>query len=527
MAGFRDYGTNRRNFSPGGWKTFQLAVPLWRWFLELTDLNQPFSDFAPPTSSSSYVVIRADASSDQVDMPASTMESSSLSNVAFKSAYRTTCDNCMRSKVRCSKDHPCCHRCLGQGVTCTYSPSRKLKKTVGYRNATQQANSTANGAARFSNIQSSRNQSEHSAAASLHDDCTSTPSVYSSANDQPYPSPWNFFGNDSDEQESLIGMEGITQPTLALAALHEPSQNQILDWATHQSSHSMGTSTGEALFPVSPDPDTGPDYISSLFASSGDDSSSITFDAHRGTSSTSESSSTEDGSGRACCSSIAASVLQSLESPGAPLKPNSQPSSAAQGRLCRNLDTVISTNKAVMEILHRISGCTCSVPGNHVIMISAVLFIVLAWYEACLAACGGASEHVVMKAASGYLDVSEMRRYDADISEVGARTVRPQDSPGTESDDLPQLVHIPPIQVGSLQLGVESRRQVVAQIVLTELAKVTKIIESLTERSYGMSSTILGVGGYQKPEAQLQVSLRAALQTRTEKISQAAERASK
>lgn len=457
-------------------------------------------------------------------MAASATESSSPSHASVQSANRTTCDNCMRSKVRCSKDHPSCHRCLGQGVTCNYSASRRLKKIIEYRDATQKANSTANGATDFSNIVSSRNEREHSAAASLRDDRLSSPSVFSSPNDRPYPSPWSFFGNDGDLQESVVGMEGmegITQPAAALTALYEPSQNKIMDWPTHQCSCSMETSTGEALVPTSPDPSSDP--LSSLFASSRDNFSSSTLDTQRRTSTTSGLNSIEDGSSKLGCAWIAASVLQSLESPGAPLEHNSQPPSAVQGRLRRNLDTVISTNKTVMEILQRISGCTCSVPGNHLVIISAVIFMVLAWYEACLSAC----DRAVVNAGSGDPGVSEMRRCDADVSEVEAGAVRPKDSLGTGTDDHAELVYIPPIQVGSLQLGVESRRQVVAQILLAELAKVTKVIESLTERSCGTSSTMVGVSGYQELETQLQFSLRAALQTRIEKISQAAERASK
>lgn len=403
-----------------------------------------------------------------------------------------------------------------------------MKKMIQYRDATQQANSTANGAAEFSKIVSSRNEREHSAAALLRGDCISPPSVFSSANDRPYPSRWSFFGNDGDVQESVVGMEGmegITQPAATLTALHEPSQNKMMDWPTHQWSCSMENPTEEELVPISQD--TCPDFISSLFATEGDNLSSSTLDTHSGTSSTSETDSIEDGSSKPGCAWIAASVLQSLESPGAPLKHKSQPSSAAQGRLRRNLDTVISTNKAVMEILHRISGCTCSVPGNHLVIISAVLFMVLSWYEACLGACDRACEQGVVKAGSRDLGLSEMRRCDADIFEVEPGTIRQKDSLGTGTDDHAELVCIPPIQVGSLQLGVESRRQVVAQIVLTELAKVTKVMDSLTERSCGMSSTMVGVRGCQELEAQLQFSLRAALQMRIEKISQAAERAPK
>ena len=398
---------------------------------------------------------------------------------------------------------------------------------TGYHEATQQGNSAGNSAVEFANTVSSRREREDSTAVSLRDDCTSPPDLASSANDRAYPSPWSFFGNDGDLQEPMVNMEGmeaIGQPTAAMNTLQESPQSKSIGWPTHQWSCSMETPMGESLLPLSPD--TSPDFLSSLCTASVDNFSSSTFDPHRGTSSTCETISTGDGSSKPGCTWIAASVLQCLESPGAPLEDNSHSPSVSQGRLRRNLDTVISTNKTVMEILHRISGCTCSVPGNHLVIISAVLFTVLAWYEACLGASERAHKQGVGKAGSGEPGVMETRRGDADAFEE-AGTIGQKDGLGTRTDDHAELVYIPPIQVGSLQLGVESRRQVVAQIVLTELAKVTKVIESLTERPCGISSTMVGVSGYQELEAQLQFSLRAALQTRIEKISQAAARASK
>ncbi|KAJ5504028.1 hypothetical protein N7463_006902 [Penicillium fimorum] len=41
---------------------------------------------------------------------------------------RASCNNCAKSKVRCSKDQPSCQRCLYQGVPCIYSPSQRSRK---------------------------------------------------------------------------------------------------------------------------------------------------------------------------------------------------------------------------------------------------------------------------------------------------------------------------------------------------------------------------------------------------------------
>jgi hypothetical protein len=41
---------------------------------------------------------------------------------------RATCDNCAKSKVRCSKEQPRCQRCIYQGVRCVYGLSQRSKK---------------------------------------------------------------------------------------------------------------------------------------------------------------------------------------------------------------------------------------------------------------------------------------------------------------------------------------------------------------------------------------------------------------
>ena len=354
-------------------------------------------------------------------------------------------------------------------------------------------------------------------------------SVSSSANDQSYRSPWSVFGEDNDMQESMLPAEdmeplkGATHPARALLALNDPLSKSLTDWATHEWSGSMGTPTREA--PVLIYPEFGADFITPLGASSGGTGS--TLGGPHEAKSTPGDDSIEAGANERSCARIAASLLRSLESPGAPLQHSSQPSSTAHRRLLKNLDAVISTNKAAIEALHRISGCTCSVPGNHLIKISAVLFTVLAWYEACLGACDLPSEQGVVRTGSGEVGAIEARPHELDDLDEEGETANSMDRLDTKIDDDAMFVCIPPIQVGSLQLSPESRRQVVAQLVFTELATATKEIGSLTKRLGGMSSAPVGMRGHQESEAQLQFSLQAALQTRITTISRAAERASK
>ena len=46
--------------------------------------------------------------------------------LATTSKYRTSCDQCLKSKVRCSRTKPMCSRCRHGGHQCLYSPLRRL-----------------------------------------------------------------------------------------------------------------------------------------------------------------------------------------------------------------------------------------------------------------------------------------------------------------------------------------------------------------------------------------------------------------
>ena len=492
--------------------------------------------------------------------------SSSRPNIALHSPYRTTCDNCMRSKVRCSKDRPSCRRCLGQTVPCIYSPSRKSKKIIELPGALASLSDVA---------------VETNAAAAILDDCISLSSVSSSAND---PVPGRVLGSETDWPDALLSMnemdtvENIGHSAEGWSTLGEPFSHDILDWATLNTLKWPGSvepptpdepallssepradrfpaltasteATGRAL---GTHPETSRDAVTTLTgngASGASGTSGTSGISSRsslgsggsggsggngggGTTGTSVSSigsgggdggEGSEGSERSCAR-ITASILQALESPGAPLKPNAQ---VSHGPLLRSFDDVISTNKAAIKILSGITHCTCSDPNNHLVCVTAVLFTVLAWYEACLGASSMTDERGRAQTDRGDLGAWEGRSSDQEDGNRDAGQIRPKERLDLTVNQHSIWVHIPPIQVGSLQLGNESRRRVVARIVYEEIVCTAKQIQSLTERFRGLTFATLRVNGHQDLEAQLQSFLPAVLQSRIERISQLAERAFK
>ena len=48
-----------------------------------------------------------------------------------KQIFRSSCDSCASSKIKCDQDRPTCARCANPGIRCNYSPSRRMGKPPG------------------------------------------------------------------------------------------------------------------------------------------------------------------------------------------------------------------------------------------------------------------------------------------------------------------------------------------------------------------------------------------------------------
>lgn len=56
------------------------------------------------------------------------MTSSASSDGPRKQKFRSFCDSCSASKVKCDQGLPTCARCVNLGIKCNYSPSRRMGK---------------------------------------------------------------------------------------------------------------------------------------------------------------------------------------------------------------------------------------------------------------------------------------------------------------------------------------------------------------------------------------------------------------
>lgn len=64
-----------------------------------------------------------------MDFEKNTLQSPPTSTKPVKPRkFRSSCDTCSASKVKCSQEQPQCTRCVNLGVHCNYSPSRRMGK---------------------------------------------------------------------------------------------------------------------------------------------------------------------------------------------------------------------------------------------------------------------------------------------------------------------------------------------------------------------------------------------------------------
>ena len=56
------------------------------------------------------------------------MTASNSSDRPRKMKFRSSCDSCSTSKVKCDQGLPTCARCINMGIKCNYSPSRRMGK---------------------------------------------------------------------------------------------------------------------------------------------------------------------------------------------------------------------------------------------------------------------------------------------------------------------------------------------------------------------------------------------------------------
>jgi hypothetical protein len=363
---------------------------------------------------------------------------------------RASCDNCAKSKVRCSKDQPRCHRCVYQGVPCKYSPSQKCRKRTLSSTNTESQVSWPSGrsretAPRFGNASSTRT------------DLVSfrTPNVEPSANGRQDEREFKKPSTDSDHRDlSTVGLFSTdVDPFLKWG---HPVMSPEEQWQSRPETATM------------PDPPTMPPWMSPRRSEpyvTLDDPDLTSFwslptkeptsPTHDKPSQSRKTSSLEPHR----CSLLAISTIQRLESPFEPCASFAPDPTTLAGGESRSLDAVLKDNRAAIDTLRKILNCSCTARSDLILLVATIGLRALTWYQASLE-----------RSASNVLT-------GATPSLLSASTPAAETTPGSSTSCLVGWVSIPAINIGDYRLEGDHSDRMVAQFILAELSEMKEVID--------------------------------------------------
>lgn len=389
---------------------------------------------------------------------------------------RASCDNCAKSKVRCSKDQPSCQRCVYQGVPCIYSPSQRSRKRP------------PPGTAPHSQGVASRRDRN----ASIRDSC---------------PGPQRRDDQvDGDQLMADVRTVGMASPGSLPVQIDTPSseRNQFsadpmspikwsellesFDSSTHSANGMPGISRASQMPMPSPQSqmDTNNNNLDEFPWLLPSDSLKQPFwplpvahqPAHQ-------------------CSQLVMSAISRLDAPMTPCPslsrpnrsdPGMQTSNNGPGPGARSFDDILKDSHSSLEDVLAILECPCSKNTDLIFLVTTACTRVLSWYQASLDRSAGCLTRD-RDSSSGYSESSTGNR-------SGSRS-RSRSSPGAPSSLLStpesnilqglseafrEWVSIPSINVGAYTLEPAQSRRMIAQLILAEIDKVREVLAAFNRR---------------------------------------------
>lgn len=398
----------------------------------------------------------ATTTAETITQPVVALDSSSSAPSTPPRKLRDSCFSCSSSKVKCSKEKPTCSRCARRGLVCGYMASRRTGRTslLGKRPAPPPTTADPESLTRAQqhNITACRAREFHSSKSPSPPYITpalTPPSTASNASD-------NGLHAGADVWRAILS-PGPGIDDAALTSLSDSTTNFDELFAS-VFTPMLETSSMEAPLQSDPHLTTPPPPLPTSMVGL-DDMSICNQDYF----------SCEDfglgdmvGFGtpppepRRCCMSVALDLLMQLfpNAPTACTMPGSQPAT------CKvpNLDSVISENKRIIEAITKLLDCPCSQDEYLLAIVSLVVFKIMAWYSA----------------AAG--DKSLM---DPGMSGNNPFVARPEQlGPSSFGEHVLQA----PTTIGNYCVDGNDRSRMAAQLVLSELHRVQRLVNSLSKR---------------------------------------------
>ncbi|KAJ4353312.1 uncharacterized protein N0V89_005039 [Didymosphaeria variabile] len=367
---------------------------------------------------------------------------------------RASCDACSRAKVKCDKVRPTCHRCGNMGICCNYSPSMRLGKPRKNRNPDGTIMRDVSPASSM-NLNQRPDMIPRTAASYTTESSPepTDPFFFGPATPEYHFQdayiPTAFEGGQSPFSESGSFLNGwsnddhlmFTTPSDMFTSMPQLSTSP---YAGHVRSSSMH-SQPEMFAPME---GINSPLASPTFFGMSDQQTLPMFSHDKMTMSPPAMSQTPLPTPPAStttanhdCTQFAFQTLNSLYSPPASLPSAGDFNGSSNG--LPTLETVISTNKSAVDKLFVLLGCPCSSNPHFSTTIAFTIVKLLSWYQAI----SGASSE-----GDSAMN-TQMEMFSHSPISMG------DFSPMSETDDAYR-----------------------AQLVLTELRKVEKLIDKFSER---------------------------------------------
>ncbi len=345
---------------------------------------------------------------------------------------KDTCNSCALSKVKCSRDRPSCTRCEDRGIYCYYSPSQ--------RSGRRSAPSSVGAAPAVATIRLPNGTPNF--------DYLNTPPSSTVAGFASDMSPFPEFPKDHYNGDTLpLWGSGVVTGLHLNGSGFDTEMTSALDYAV------TGNNDFESPIHCSNGMDlqssTNSHDMNSFLSSLGQpnhSAQSTPFSLHetRQNPFFVEKQSTTDKPHS--CLNLALNILPSLHHPPptctlASVLPGERNSSQLP-----TVDYVISTNKAFIDSVTIMLSCSCSLDEQVASILSLIASKIMAWYAAAAR--------------------------DADGNESSCQsTIEPSE----------RVLHLP-TTIGKYQLDGVDRRRMRAQLILSELHRVVRLVELLSKR---------------------------------------------
>ena len=359
-----------------------------------------------------------------------TMASSINSDRPRKQKFRSSCDSCSTSKVKCDQALPSCARCVNVGIKCNYSPSRRMGKPPTIRRESPAKSHSAKTSGKRSLLSPPPSSVSSNEQVTFDAQNPSLDAFFLDSADfmqmQWQPSTFSPASGPGDTNNSANPLAVTHTVSTEHTSTSHPATPQFLDLDFAEPSFTLDHSCHEALTVSSPAKDglTTQPHAHPL---------PLSLDKKNPLNQPQD------------CAGLVGSTLVTLHS----LRVDSGtcnaqvPESFAQPT--NSIEQVLITNKAAMACMDKTLACSCSHNPHYALTLALMCHKILVRYEATV------------------------KTPTASI---------PEDPQPPRPDSFSAT----PITVGAYQMDAEDERRLKIQLVVNELRKMKRVIERYEEK---------------------------------------------